>query len=396
MIVTRNQQIFLIVVLITINIGLIWLLSEKISTQFSFGKNINATLEINPTTISTLPADSTPINSTFSQSNSLQRSHIPLTTPNYTPNSIPKVPVEDLLSHCNYEFPENPEYNAVLLEQYPEISLNHGQTGLITIHLRNDGNVRWFSDHSGCENKPLFFLGTQRRPDAPSEIGLIDPVYNHLSWLNTYFNRVKMSETFVNPGQTATFHIIVKAPDYSTVVRQYFAPLIENVTWLEETTFSLDLISGNPGESILQKKNFVARSLDFASLPDEKSLDVDLRGQKVHLLYGETIVNSFTVSSGKAATPTPQGNFQIHRIEDLRIAGAKPHYLMPNYLSLTKSGSFGFHALPSLRNDNGVFWTEALNHIGIPVSHGCIRLLPDDSEILKTFVEIGTPVKIHR
>jgi len=68
---------------------------------------------------------------------------------------------------------------------------------------------------------------------------------------------------------------------------------------------------------------------------------------------------------------------------------------MPKWMMFRKGG-YGIHALPSLANDRGVFWREALSHIGSPRSHGCIRLLPKDAEFAYNFADVGTTVTVHR
>jgi hypothetical protein len=70
---------------------------------------------------------------------------------------------------------------------------------------------------------------------------------------------------------------------------------------------------------------------------------------------------------------------------------------MPYYMAFTESQSHGLHALPYLGSgpESSGYWQEALDHIGIPVSHGCVRLLPDDAEKLFRELEVGTPVYIN-
>lgn len=324
----------------------------------------------------------------------------PTLSPVFLPPPSPpaKVPVSVLdFRHCDYRDPEEALYKASLLSARAlRRDLAIGETGLVEVRFRNDGNVRWFAAHSGCADSPAFFLGTRREQDAPSALGVSIPNLSAFNWLNENFNRVTLAETFVDPGEEGTFRFTVKAPERETVYRQYFAAVVEGVTWLEESEFALDLFVGEPAPEVVAKLPFIDRSLDLGLLAEDKSVEVDLKAQQTHLFYGDRAVATFTVSTGAPQTPTPRGDFQIHKIEDLRISGGRPRYLMPNYLSLVKNGAFGFHALPSLRNDQGVFWTEALNHIGQAVSHGCIRLLPADSEKLKNFVSVGTPVSIYR
>ena len=79
---------------------------------------------------------------------------------------------------------------------------------------------------------------------------------------------------------------------------------------------------------------------------------------------------------------------------EVRVGHAAPHYIMPRFQMFTYQGA-GLHALPSLSTDGGVFWTEALDHIGQPMSHGCVRMLPDDADFTFDFTEIGDEIEIH-
>jgi lipoprotein-anchoring transpeptidase ErfK/SrfK len=70
---------------------------------------------------------------------------------------------------------------------------------------------------------------------------------------------------------------------------------------------------------------------------------------------------------------------------------------MPYYMAFKESGSHGLHALPYLgdNKESSLFWQEARSHIGIPVSHGCVRLLPEDIKELFGWAELGTPIYIQ-
>ena len=302
---------------------------------------------------------------------------------------------EPKIDICDYTLPEEPEYTAEMLTENLDLSIEPGVSATKTIQIKNTGNTRWYSVKAGCSDVPVMNLGTQRKQDRTSAIADIAPQLGKKSWLNSYYNRVVMIEDFVDPGQTATFHINFKTPYENNIYREYFAPVIEGNAWLEDNTFKIDVHSGFPTDEMEAKMPFVDRSLAIGNLPEDKNVEIILSKQRSHIKYGDTIVHTFMVSTGARKTPTPQGQFMIHRKQDVRVASAWPHYVMPNYLSLVATGAFGMHALPSLSNDKGIFWTEALNHIGTPVSHGCVRLLPGDSDLMKAFVEVGTPVLIR-
>lgn len=128
----------------------------------------------------------------------------------------------------------------------------------------------------------------------------------------------------------------------------------------------------------------------------QKEIAIDLNQQMMVLLEDGVPVRMYPISSGKAATPTPVGIFQVHRKQDLRISSQEVPYRMPYYLSFTKNGSHGMHALPYLgvSPSSSWYWSEALDHIGIPVRHGCVRLLPEDALALYDWTDVGTLVTI--
>lgn len=128
----------------------------------------------------------------------------------------------------------------------------------------------------------------------------------------------------------------------------------------------------------------------------QKEILIDLRQQMIFLLEDGTLVETYQISTGKALTPTPLGVFQVYRKQELRISKQTVPYRMPYYISFTKNGSHGIHALPylGLSSVSSWYWAEALSHIGTPVSHGCVRLLPDDALALYEWADVGIPVTI--
>ena len=112
------------------------------------------------------------------------------------------------------------------------------------------------------------------------------------------------------------------------------------------------------------------------------------------VMFGDIGVWKMLISSVGIGHSTPTGNYSIMSKQELRFGGASPHYRMPYFMMWRKDG-YGIHALPYLASDGGTFWNEARDHIGKPVSHGCIRSLPEDAAILYEFADIGTPVNVQ-
>ena len=110
--------------------------------------------------------------------------------------------------------------------------------------------------------------------------------------------------------------------------------------------------------------------------------------QKLYYFLNDVRMGQFKISSGKYSMQTPKGNFKIDN-KALR-AWSKYGLWMPYWMSL-KNGYFGIHELPEWPNGT----KEGENHLGIPVSHGCVRLGVGPAKFLYDWASIGTPVKIY-
>jgi len=293
---------------------------------------------------------------------------------------------------CSYLPPENPTYSAKFIAPNNRIEEKRGELFVATLYLENTGNMPWFGDSSGCSHLPLVRLGTAKNRDRKSE--LFDKNY----WLQQ--NRIAMQEARVNPGEVATFVVAGITPNVDDMFREYFQPVVEGVTWIEspESTAVVDLYAGFMRGAAPENLKYFRFSGKLSEaeplLNGEKVIEVDISDQRVFFKSGGKVIAEYPASTGTFRTPTPLGRFKILNKQELRIGSARPHYRMPQWNGFTSRGH-GFHALPYLANDNGVFWNEALNHIGQRVSHGCIRLLPEDAKDFHSLTEIGMPIVIH-
>lgn len=119
----------------------------------------------------------------------------------------------------------------------------------------------------------------------------------------------------------------------------------------------------------------------------KKSIEVDLKNQKLKYLLGRVKLGEFPVSSG-IKNSTPKGEFKI--INKNLKAWSNYGLWMPYWIGLG-NGKFGIHELPIWPNG----YREGENHLGKPVSHGCIRLGIGPAKIIYDWAEIGTPVRIY-
>jgi len=139
------------------------------------------------------------------------------------------------------------------------------------------------------------------------------------------------------------------------------------------------------------------RALDPTVSSGAKAIWIYLGAQEAFLTENGIVVKTYRISSGAADTPTPLGVFQVYDKEELRVSSQETPYRMPNYMAFTENDAFGLHGLPYLGRsaESSGYWNEALSHIGTPVSHGCVRFLPEEAAEIYQWADVGIPVIIQ-
>ena len=295
---------------------------------------------------------------------------------------------------CNVSVPVNVKltYDFEYLGSRKKLAFAPGELNEVTVFIRNTGTMPMFSDDAKCILRPVVRLGTANPIDHAN------PLYTVLQDRNSGWvadNRIKLDQQRLNPGEKGSFTFWTKAPFQKGIYREYFDVVVEGKQWLNKPFF----LNFDVGDFVMEKRNYlehinVSRFITPDDLNGPKSIEVEVSRQTMYLKVGDIVIRSFPVSTGKRSTPTPYGHTQILSKQEVRVGAAWPHYIMPKWLTFRKGG-YGIHALPSIRFDNGYYWREALNHIGTPRSHGCIRLLPDDANFAYDFAEIGTSVWVR-
>ena len=87
---------------------------------------------------------------------------------------------------------------------------------------------------------------------------------------------------------------------------------------------------------------------------------------------------------------TPRGQTKIYN-KYPRAFSRSYGLFMPYWMAIAADGSRGIHELPEWPNG----YKEGANHLGIPVSHGCVRLGVGPAKFVYDWVQIGTPVVIY-
>lgn len=113
------------------------------------------------------------------------------------------------------------EYHSSWNSQSAYLDLKTNETATIWIKFKNTGNTTWYN----TGNYPIH-LGTSAPLDRSSS-------FYSGSWLST--NRpATLSEASVSPGQIGTFTFEIKAPSQTGQYNEYFRPVAENLTWMED------------------------------------------------------------------------------------------------------------------------------------------------------------------
>ena len=164
----------------------------------------------------------------------------------------------------------------------------------------------------------------------------------------------------------ATYHAI-----YSST---FETPLPVPVTWEKDL-----------GLRVEQAKKFTQ-----PQIASGKYIDINLSSQIMTIFENGTVLDSYVVSSGKRGMETSKGTFKIEN-KSLRPWSAAYGLFMPNWMALVPSGKFGIHELPEWPGG----YKEGQNHLGTPVSHGCVRLGVGAAKRVFDWAEMGTPVVIY-
>ena len=124
-------------------------------------------------------------------------------------------------------------------------------------------------------------------------------------------------------------------------------------------------------------------SSEFQEMHDSRWIDVNLSEQQIYAYEGDTVVNSFTVSTGLPDTPTVTGEFNIYVKVPMQDMSGPGYYLRDVPWVMFFYDDYGFH---------GTYWH---NNFGSPMSRGCVNLRTEDAEWLYNWASVGTRVVVH-
>ena len=129
------------------------------------------------------------------------------------------------------------------------------------------------------------------------------------------------------------------------------------------------------------------------------SIGVDLTNQIVTVYDAQTgdIVRQLLCSSGKKKTPTVTGTFTLPKKLKKEERSEWYHFYEGSYAHYATRvwGGYMFHSYLYNRPDESRVQTNTIAYLGVPVSHGCMRMLPSDAQWIAENCLEGTKVKIY-
>jgi lipoprotein-anchoring transpeptidase ErfK/SrfK len=122
---------------------------------------------------------------------------------------------------------------------------------------------------------------------------------------------------------------------------------------------------------------------------DGKAIVIDLSEQSFSYFEDGFRISTHITSTGAGVYKTPIGEYEINNKAKLAFSNRYGLY-MPYWMSFI-GGLYGIHELPYWPNG----YREGEDHLGKPVSHGCVRLGIGPAEEVFSWAEIGTKVIVQ-
>jgi lipoprotein-anchoring transpeptidase ErfK/SrfK len=276
-----------------------------------------------------------------------------------------------------------------------------------TITLPETKTVSWAS----FEETQLFFqtstypnVATIRPENGEKNVivGVEDPLIVELDkgageyWIDFAINPQK-SVVFQSNDERSRFEILPKeifenGSQYDITVSAYPKNSVDSKYRKVLKTFSFETLPPAPTDwsKDLTERVGQAKRFTQAQILEGKYIDINIDAQIMTIFENGVLLDSYLISSGLRGMDTPKGSFQIHN-KHPRPWSKQYSLFMPFWMAITPDGKYGIHELPEWPGG----YKEGANHLGIPVSHGCVRLGVGSASRVYEWAEIGIPVIIY-
>jgi hypothetical protein len=134
-----------------------------------------------------------------------------------------------------------------------------------------------------------------------------------------------------------------------------------------------------------------AQELTDTTPTSTKQLVVDRSDQKLFAYEGDTLVHTYTVSTGRELTPTPRGTFRIFRKTPSRYMQGPIPGISENYYDLP-GVPWNLYFTAQGAVVHGAYWH---NGFGRPYSNGCVNVDPKEARALYEWADLGMTIVVR-
>ena len=142
----------------------------------------------------------------------------------------------------------------------------------------------------------------------------------------------------------------------------------------------------------------------FAQGRNGYSIEIDLEQQTAYLIYGNEVVLTSPISSGRRGHETTRGRFKVIQKERNhysnlygKIVDSRGRTIVPDAdtdMKVPRGAKFVPAPMPYFIRFNGAEGLHAGYLPGYPASHGCVRLPERNAIAFFNAVDVGTPVTV--
>ena len=196
---------------------------------------------------------------------------------------------------------------------------------------------------------------------------------------------VGLSVTYKSGTRVDTVYKTVTVPIQNYPASHYYGQDAQRVLKLVSCRYT-----GKRSDYSAYDKEVFVNAKGYSS-PSKYLIWVNLATQRTNIFQGSKgnwrLIRSSSVSTGKASTPTPVGVFYLTRKQ---TGWFTPTYTVKPVVRFSAGSGYAFHSI--LYNPNG---TVQDGRVGIPLSHGCVRMYDGDIRWIYNNVPIGTTAVVY-
>jgi lipoprotein-anchoring transpeptidase ErfK/SrfK len=197
---------------------------------------------------------------------------------------------------------------------------------------------------------------------------------------------VGLSVTYVSGTRVDTVYKTVTVPIQNYPASHYYGQEAKRVLNLVSPRYT-----GQRNDYSAADKEIFVNVKGYSS-PSRYLIWVNLATQRINVFSGSKenwkLIRTGLVGTGKASTPTPVGVFYVTRKQ---TGWFTPTYTVKPVVRFSAGSGYAFHSRlyypGTTRLQDG--------RIGLPVSHGCIRMYDEDIQWLYNNAPIGTTVAVY-